>query len=85
MPGIASVPILGQLFRSKNVNHTVIELVVLVTATVVDRPAPSQADGLPKMVVPNLDTGSFDRHFPVHETVSPVLPPATDGPVKGQP
>ena len=36
VPGIASVPILGQLFRSKNFNHSVVELVIIVTATVVD-------------------------------------------------
>jgi pilus assembly protein CpaC len=33
VPGIASVPILGQLFRSKNFNHSVVELVIIVTAT----------------------------------------------------
>jgi pilus assembly protein CpaC len=36
IPGIGNVPILGQLFRSKNLNHSVVELVIIVTATVVD-------------------------------------------------
>ena len=36
MPGIGDVPILGQLFRSKNVNHSTVELMVIVTPTIVD-------------------------------------------------
>jgi pilus assembly protein CpaC len=36
VPGIGDVPILGQLFRSKNFNHSVVELVIIVTASVVD-------------------------------------------------
>jgi pilus assembly protein CpaC len=62
VPGIANVPILGQLFRSKNVNHSVVELVIIVTATVVDplNPAPGQSAEQPKFVVPNLDADTFD-------------------------
>jgi pilus assembly protein CpaC len=30
MPGISSIPILGDLFRSKNFNHSVVELVIIV-------------------------------------------------------
>ena len=36
VPGIGDIPILGQLFRSKNLNHSVTELIVIVTPTVVD-------------------------------------------------
>ena len=36
MPGIGDVPVLGQLFRSKNVNHSTVELMVIVTPTLVD-------------------------------------------------
>ena len=61
VPGIASVPILGDLFRSKNFNHSVVELVIIVTATVVDPLTPSQAEpAQPKMAVPNLDSNAFD-------------------------
>jgi pilus assembly protein CpaC len=62
VPGIASVPILGQLFRSKNFNHSVVELVIIVTANVVD-PLDSNAKSSPsepKFIVPNLDTDAFD-------------------------
>ena len=62
MPGIASVPILGELFRSKNFNHSVVELVIIVTATVVDplTSTPQAEPEQPKMSVPNLDTNAFD-------------------------
>lgn len=61
VPGIGDVPILGQLFRSKNLNHSVIELVVIVTASVVD-PLHSNpvSNEEPRFVVPNLDPDSFD-------------------------
>jgi pilus assembly protein CpaC len=61
VPGIASVPILGELFRSKNFNHSVIELVIIVTATVVDplAAAPTPPDE-PKFALPNLDAPAFD-------------------------
>jgi len=62
VPGISNIPILGQLFRSKNFNHSVVELVIIVTATVVDPLAPSALPDTsqPKFVVPNLDTVPFD-------------------------
>jgi pilus assembly protein CpaC len=62
VPGIASVPILGELFRSKNFNHSVVELVIIVTATVVDplTSSPQAVPEQPKMAVPNLDPNAFD-------------------------
>lgn len=62
IPGIAEIPILGQFFRSKNLNHSVVELVIIVTATVVDplNPfTPTEAQQ-PKFAVPNLDSSAFD-------------------------
>lgn len=61
IPGISSVPVLGQLFRSKNFNHSVEELVIIVTATVVD-PLTTKTEPVdsPKFVVPNLEPGTFD-------------------------
>jgi len=63
VPGIANLPVLGHLFRSKNLNHSVVELVVLVTATVVDPLARPKKPVLPDMVVPNLESGGFDDTF----------------------
>jgi pilus assembly protein CpaC len=62
VPGIGNVPILGELFRSKNFNHSVVELVIIVTATVVDPLASlrEQTPDEPKLVVPNLDVNAFD-------------------------
>jgi pilus assembly protein CpaC len=63
-PGIASIPILGQLFRSKNNNHSVTELIMVVTVSIVDplgQPATPIAD--PKWPTPNLDTDKFDQQL----------------------
>jgi pilus assembly protein CpaC len=61
MPGIAEIPILGQLFRSKGITRSVVELVVLVTASIVDPLAPAPVPYTPAMVVPNLNRNTFDQ------------------------
>ncbi len=76
-PGIASVPILGQLFKSKNVNHSTLELVVIVTATVVDPLDQMPPVTQPSMVVPNMNTNKFDHSIPGH--VSPTSKDPADG------
>jgi len=62
IPGIGSIPILGQLFRSKSLNHSVTELIVIVTPTVVDPlNAPAiQPPVMPKWPVPFLSPKDFD-------------------------
>ncbi len=62
IPGISSVPVLGQLFHSKNFNHSVVELVILVTATVVDPlvMTPLAEPAQPEMPVPNMEPNDFD-------------------------
>ena len=64
MPGIGDVPILGQLFRSKNVNHSTTELMVVITPMIVDPLTESTAPDPPKMPVPLLDPKAFDQKFP---------------------
>jgi pilus assembly protein CpaC len=63
VPGIGDIPILGKLFQSKSSNHSVDELAVIVTPTLVDplseNPSPTQ----PKMVVPFLDEQKFDKRL----------------------
>jgi pilus assembly protein CpaC len=49
MPGFGDIPVLGQLFRSKSINRTNSELVVVVTPHIVDPLAPNQ----PPIVLPN--------------------------------
>ncbi len=63
IPGISNVPILGKLFVSKQYNHSVVELVVLVTATVVDPLSDSTKPQEPAWVVPNLDSTKFDEQL----------------------
>ena len=68
-PGISSIPILGELFKSKNINHSVTELVVLVTPTIVDPLAESIAaeNPEPKIVVPMIQPNKFDKELPKAE------------------
>jgi pilus assembly protein CpaC len=61
MPGIGDVPVLGQLFRSKNVNHSTVELMVVVTPSLVDPLTNTTPPALPKLPVPMLDPMQFDK------------------------
>ena len=61
MPGIGDVPVLGQLFRSKNVNHSTVELMVIVTPTLVDPLTDTTSPTPPKLPVPMLDPTQFDK------------------------
>lgn len=65
MPGIGDIPVLGQLFRSKSQNHSVMELVVVVTPTIVDplnsnEPAPPS----PAWTTPPGQLGDFSKGLP---------------------
>ncbi len=68
-PGAANIRILGGLFKSKNVNHTDTELLVIVTPTVVDPvtdsgPAPAE---IPRPI-PLLNNDKFDKELPAAAT-----------------
>ncbi len=66
MPGIGDIPVLGVLFRSKNLNHSTMELIVIVTPKIIDSlsgpelPPPST----PAMPVPFLQPQAFDQTLP---------------------
>ena len=65
MPGFASIPILGMLFRSKNLQHTTSELLVIVTPHIIDEVSHPD-DAVPKApapVVPYMANPSFDKSF----------------------
>jgi pilus assembly protein CpaC len=65
VPGLGDVPVLGQLFRSKNFNRSNSELLVLVTPHIVDpvrTPPPSPS--IPKGPIPPLDEPKFDKGLP---------------------
>lgn len=63
VPGLGDIPILGQFFRSKSVDKTDSELVVIVTPLIVD-PASAQATPpeTPKMPLPNIENKDFDKN-----------------------
>lgn len=63
-PGIASIPILGQLFKSKSFNHATTELIVLVTPTVVNPMADNPTEEEPTTAMPLLDPKVFDTTLP---------------------
>ena len=67
IPGIGDVPIIGELFKSRNVNFTNTELLVLVTPTIVDpvegQPATS-AEPQVNFPAQNMDNSSFDKGLP---------------------
>ncbi len=74
MPGIANIPILGQFFKSKGLNHSTIELVVMVTAHVVDPLTGTSAPADPKMVVPFLNDDKLDASVRKTEKVQAPEP-----------
>ncbi len=60
-PGIAKVPILGELFKSKNNTHSVDELVVIVTASIIDPLHEDTPTTVPKNSLPNMGSEQFDK------------------------
>jgi pilus assembly protein CpaC len=68
LPGIGDIPILGQLFRSRSVNRSRNELLVLVTPHIVDPVKPGMPVPLPpKQPMPNLSSPKFDQGLPQGE------------------
>jgi pilus assembly protein CpaC len=61
VPGIGDIPILGKLFQSKSSTHSVDELAVIVTPTLVNPLAENTPPREPKMVVPFLNDQKFDK------------------------
>lgn len=65
MPGIGDIPVLGQLFRSKSQNHSVMDLIVVVTPTIIDPlNADTQAPADPSWIVPPGELAPFGKHLP---------------------
>jgi pilus assembly protein CpaC len=74
IPGIGDIPILGKLFQTKSSTHSVVELAVIVTPTLVDPLSESLPAMQPKMVVPFVDPPKFDK------PMVPKTPPAQPQP-----
>ena len=84
-PGAANIPILGALFKSKNVNHATTELVVVVTPTLVDPLTDTAEPRQPDLPIPTLNTGKFDKSLgrnlnphPAAPALNPEQPPASN-------
>ena len=67
-PGISKIPILGALFKSKGVNLSTTELIIIVTPEIVDPLASSGESPVPlaepQPVRPFLDSPTFDSKLP---------------------
>lgn len=61
VPGIGDIPILGKLFQSRSSNHSVDELAVIVTPTLVNPLSENPPTTQPTMVVPFLNDQKFDK------------------------
>jgi pilus assembly protein CpaC len=77
IPGIGDIPILGQLFRSRNLNHSITELIVIVTPTIVEplEMPTSERPAVPTWPVPFMQPSQFDKGL-AGEKVMPGVPPA---------
>ena len=73
-PGAANIPILGALFKSKNVNHATTELVVVVTPTLVDPLTDTADPRQPDLPIPTLNTGKFDKSLGKNLNPHPAAP-----------
>jgi pilus assembly protein CpaC len=61
VPGLGDIPILGQFFRSRSINKTNSELVVIVTPTIIDPLTMTTPPQVPKMPAPFMDPKAFDK------------------------
>ena len=84
-PGAASIPILGALFKSRNINHSTTELVVIVTPTLVDPLIVNTPPAQPDLPIPTLNTGAFDKSLGDNLNHDPVAPSLKPGPPYGSP
>lgn len=75
IPGAASIPVLGYLFKSKNVNHSTTELIVVVTPTVVDPLTENTEPAQPDLPIKTLDPEGFDKALGKNLNPQPAAPP----------
>lgn len=67
-PGLASIPVLGALFKSKAINLTTSELIVIVTPTIVNPLTNARSIAEPALVRPTLNIPKFDASIPAVAT-----------------
>jgi pilus assembly protein CpaC len=75
VPGIGDIPILGELFRSRSINRSNAELMVLVTPHIIDPVRKmTTPPALPKPITPYLNNKDFDQNVPGHKDVETTAP-----------
>jgi pilus assembly protein CpaC len=75
VPGIGDIPILGELFRSRSINRSNAELMVLVTPHIIDPVRKiTTPPAMPKPITPYLDNKDFDQNVPGHKDVETTAP-----------
>ena len=75
--GIGDIPIIGHLFRSRNLSRSRTELLVLVTPHITDPVRKGVAPAvIPKEAMPNLDVPGFDRDLPKNKGKATEVPPS---------
>jgi pilus assembly protein CpaC len=80
IPGIGDIPILGNFFRSRSINRSNSELMVLVTPRVVDPVQANTPSALPPASpIKFLETPKFDKGLPasVPQNSNPTQPPSS--------
>jgi pilus assembly protein CpaC len=85
VPALGDLPVLGELFRSKSLQHSVIELVVLVTARIVDPLTRPEIPVEPKLVDPNFDPHRFDTTARKQFHIATPPPASQEAPKDEQP
>ncbi len=80
MPGVGDIPILGKLFRSKSTTKSAVELVVLVTPTLLDPLGDESVPSVPAFPSPLLDQTEFDKTLPKVKLATPPPPAASKKP-----
>src|SRR5271157_1843543 len=77
VPGIGDIPILGELFKSRNINRTNSKLIVLVTPTIVDPVSGQVPESQPQVSMPvqNLNPDSFDKKGLPYPANPPLVTP----------
>jgi Flp pilus assembly secretin CpaC len=78
VPGFGDIPVLGQFFRSKSINKSNSELMVLVTVHIIDPVrAASEVPPVPKPPIPFMDNPKFDKKMPGSKDTEPQAAPSS--------
>lgn len=78
IPGLASIPLLGELFKSRSINRAKTELLVMVTPEMIKPLDSIDPNAQPNLPVPVLPPGLLPSGLPGHPTDRAPVPPAKD-------